>query len=62
MHGDLLCSDDRAYLAFRAQVRDPACRTPSWRRSLPERAGFAAQARAASSERQVGLRDQASWR
>jgi UDP-2,3-diacylglucosamine hydrolase len=24
MHGDLLCTDDTAYLAFRAQVRDPA--------------------------------------
>ena len=23
MHGDLLCTDDTAYLAFRAQVRDP---------------------------------------
>ena len=24
MHGDLLCTDDTSYLAFRAQVRDPA--------------------------------------
>jgi UDP-2,3-diacylglucosamine hydrolase len=58
MHGDLLCSDDRAYLAFRAQVRNPAWQEAFLAMPLPERAGYAAQARAASSERQAGLRDQ----
>ena len=58
MHGDLLCSDDRAYLAFRAQVRNPAWQESFLAMPLPERAGYAAKARAASSERQAGLRDQ----
>jgi len=58
MHGDLLCSDDQAYLAFRAQVRNPAWQEAFLSKPLAERAGFAAAARAASSERQAGLRDQ----
>jgi UDP-2,3-diacylglucosamine hydrolase len=58
MHGDLLCSDDRAYLAFRAQVRDPAWQQQFLAMPLPERAAFAARARAASSERQTGLVEQ----
>src|SRR5688572_1744252 len=58
MHGDLLCSDDRAYLAFRAQVRNPAWQDEFLSKSLAERAGFAARARAASSERQAGLREE----
>jgi UDP-2,3-diacylglucosamine hydrolase len=31
-HGDLLCTDDRAYQAYRAQVRDP-----QWQRAFLER-------------------------
>jgi UDP-2,3-diacylglucosamine hydrolase len=58
MHGDLLCSDDRAYLAFRAQVRDPAWQQQFLSMPLAERAAFAARARAASSERQAGLVEQ----
>jgi UDP-2,3-diacylglucosamine hydrolase len=58
MHGDLLCSDDRAYLAFRAQVRDPAWQQSFLAMPLAERAAFAARARAASSERQAGLVEQ----
>ena len=57
MHGDLLCSDDRAYLSFRAQVRDPAWQQQFLSMPLAERAAFAARARAASSERQAGLVD-----
>jgi UDP-2,3-diacylglucosamine hydrolase len=57
MHGDLLCTDDRAYLAFRAQVRNPAWQEQFLSMPLAERAGYAARARAASSERQAGLRD-----
>jgi UDP-2,3-diacylglucosamine hydrolase len=58
MHGDLLCTDDRAYLAFRAQVRDPAWQSQFLSTPLSERAAFAARARAASSERQAGLVEQ----
>jgi UDP-2,3-diacylglucosamine hydrolase len=56
MHGDLLCSDDRAYLEFRAQVRDAAWQQSFLAMPLAERAAFAARARAASSERQEGLK------
>ena len=55
MHGDLLCSEDHAYLAFRSQVRDPAWQGEFLARPLAERAEFAARARAASQERQAGL-------
>ncbi len=58
MHGDLLCSDDRDYLAFRAQVRNPAWQQDFLSRPLAERLAFAERARAASSERQAGLRDE----
>jgi UDP-2,3-diacylglucosamine hydrolase len=58
MHGDLLCSDDRAYLAFRAQVREAAWQQSFLAMPLHERAAFAARARAASSERQAGLKEQ----
>jgi UDP-2,3-diacylglucosamine hydrolase len=58
MHGDLLCSDDRAYLNFRAQVRDAAWQQSFLAMPLAERAAFATRARAASSERQAGLKDE----
>jgi UDP-2,3-diacylglucosamine hydrolase len=58
MHGDLLCSDDRAYLDFRAQVRDAAWQQSFLAMPLAERAAFAARARAASSERQGTLKDE----
>jgi UDP-2,3-diacylglucosamine hydrolase len=56
MHGDLLCSDDREYLAFRSLVRDPAWQGEFLGKTLAERAEFAARARAASGERMAGLR------
>jgi UDP-2,3-diacylglucosamine hydrolase len=48
LHGDVLCTDDAAYLAFRRQVRDPAWQATFLARPLAERRAFAAQARDAS--------------
>jgi len=48
LHGDVLCTDDTAYLAFRQQVRDPAWQAGFCKRPLAERRAFAAQARDAS--------------
>ena len=48
LHGDVLCTDDAAYLAFRKQVRDPAWRAAFLARPLAERRAFAARARDAS--------------
>jgi UDP-2,3-diacylglucosamine hydrolase len=48
LHGDVLCTDDAAYLAFRKQVRDPAWQHAFLARPLTERRAFAAQARDAS--------------
>ncbi len=57
MHGDLLCTDDLAYLEFRAQVRDPAWQSAFLARPLAERHAYANQARDASQQRQGALRD-----
>jgi UDP-2,3-diacylglucosamine hydrolase len=54
-HGDLLCTDDAAYQAFRAQTRDPAWQTQFLSQPLQARLAFAAQARAASQTRQGEL-------
>ena len=54
MHGDLLCTDDTAYQAFRRQVRDPAWQHTFLAQPLAARQAFAAQARAASREHQQG--------
>ena len=48
LHGDVLCTDDTAYLAFREQVRDPAWQRAFLSRPLAERRAFATQARDAS--------------
>jgi UDP-2,3-diacylglucosamine hydrolase len=48
LHGDMLCTDDAAYHAFRRQVRDPAWQAAFLARPLSERRAFAAQARDAS--------------
>jgi UDP-2,3-diacylglucosamine hydrolase len=55
MHGDLLCSDDLAYQAFRRQVRDPAWQADFLAQPLAARQAFAAQARAASKQHQSGM-------
>jgi len=52
MHGDLLCSDDTAYQAFRAQTRDPQWQQRFLAQPLEARLAFAAQARQASMARQ----------
>ena len=52
MHGDLLCSDDVAYQAFRAQTRDPAWQARFLAQPLAARLAFAEQARQASMARQ----------
>jgi UDP-2,3-diacylglucosamine hydrolase len=57
MHGDLLCSDDHAYLAFRAQVRDPAWQADFLAKPLDARRAYAAQARQASALHQGALRE-----
>lgn len=55
MHGDLLCSDDTAYQAFRRQVRDPDWQAQFLAQPLQARQAFAAKARAASREHQQGV-------
>ena len=51
MHGDLLCTDDTAYQAFRAQTRDPRWQQQFLAQPLAARLAFANQARAASKAR-----------
>ena len=48
MHGDALCTDDRAYLALRDQVRAPEWQRQFLAQALDARRAFAAQARAGS--------------
>lgn len=55
MHGDLLCSNDKAYQAFRSQVRSDAWQSQFLAQPLAARQAFAAQARAASKQHQSGL-------
>ena len=57
MHGDLLCTQDTEYLAFRAQVRDPAWQAAFLAQPLAQRQAFAERARQASQARQQGLKD-----
>ncbi len=52
-HGDALCLDDAAYMAFRAQVRDPAWQAALIKKPLAERRALAAQMRAASAASQA---------
>lgn len=49
-HGDTLCSDDAAYLAFRDQVRAPAWHSAFLAQPLAERKALAAQWRARSEQ------------
>ncbi len=55
MHGDLLCTDDTAYQAFRAQVRNEQWQTHFLSQPLDARLAFAEQARQASKQHQSGL-------
>ncbi len=54
MHGDTLCTGDHAYLAFRAQVRDPAWQAAALARSLEERIAVAQDMRARSEDAKGG--------
>ena len=58
MHGDLLCTDDGAYQAFRSQVHAPAWQREFLSRSSTERRTFAAKARD-ESRRQTATKDNA---
>jgi len=58
MHGDLLCTDDVAYQAFRAQTRSPQWQAGFLAQPLAARLAFARQARAASQAHQGGLQAQ----
>jgi len=58
MHGDTLCTDDKAYQAFRAQTRDPKWQARFLAQPLPARVAFAHQARAASKAHQSGLKQE----
>jgi UDP-2,3-diacylglucosamine hydrolase len=55
LHGDLLCTDDTAYLAFRRQVRDLTWQQDFLSQPLAARQAFAQQARSASQARQRGM-------
>jgi UDP-2,3-diacylglucosamine hydrolase len=57
MHGDLLCTDDVAYQAFRTQTRNPTWQAQFLSQPLQARLAFAAQARAASQAHQAKLRE-----
>jgi len=57
-HGDLLCSSDTVYQAFRKQTRDPHFIADFLAKPLAQRIAFAQQARAASQNRQAELRQQ----
>lgn len=52
-HGDLLCTDDQAYLAFRAQVRNPHWQAEFLSRPLDERLELARQMRMESAKQQA---------
>lgn len=55
LHGDLLCTDDETYLAFRRQVRDPDWQRNFLAQPLPARKAFAQNARAASQSHQQDM-------
>jgi UDP-2,3-diacylglucosamine hydrolase len=52
LHGDLLCTEDTGYQAFRRQVRDPAWQAGFLAQPLAARQAYAATARAASAVHQ----------
>ena len=54
MHGDLLCTDDKEYMAFRAMVRDPQWQQQLLSKSLQERQLIARDMRNKSREQTGG--------
>ncbi len=57
LHGDLLCTDDTGYMAFRAQTRDPRWQAQFLAQPLAARLAFARQAREQSRQAQAALRE-----
>lgn len=53
-HGDALCLDDHAYMAFRAEVRSPAWQASFLAKPLAERQTIARSLRDASEQRKRG--------
>jgi len=53
-HGDMLCLDDTAYMAFRAQVRNPEWQAALLAKPLAERRAIAAHMREVSESSQRG--------
>lgn len=53
-HGDILCTDDAAYQAFRNQVRDPSWQAEFLARPLPERHALAHALRERSEQAKAG--------
>ncbi len=54
LHGDVLCTDDTAYLEFRAMVRDPTWQREFLSQPLAERRAWAERARQASKKATAG--------
>jgi UDP-2,3-diacylglucosamine hydrolase len=54
MHGDTLCTGDRQYLAYRAQVRNPAWQAAALARPIEERIAMAAGLRQRSEGDKAG--------
>lgn len=55
-HGDLLCTDDTAYLAFRAQSREPGFVARFLAQGVEQRRAFAEHARATSAANQAAMK------
>jgi len=58
LHGDILCTGDLEYQAFRRQVRDPVWQQEFLSRSVAERLNLANQARQASAEHTFSVPDE----
>ncbi|AXK72488.1 UDP-2,3-diacylglucosamine diphosphatase [Lysobacter sp. TY2-98] len=56
LHGDLLCTADTGYMAFRAQTRDPKWQAQFLSQPLAARIAFAQHARAQSRDAQAALK------
>ena len=57
LHGDLLCTADAGYMAFRAQTRDPHWQAQFLAQPLEARLAFAANARVQSRTHQATLKE-----
>jgi UDP-2,3-diacylglucosamine hydrolase len=54
LHGDTLCTDDEAYQAFRAQVRNPAWQRAVLAKPITERVAMAREMREGSATAKAG--------